>query len=427
VKISSLIGHVVELFDDVNSTRKPADHLIDTFFRKRKYLGSHDRRFIAETLYAALRHKRRIEWALSNVPEQPHRTVSFVVATLLFEKKYSVDRLNEEKMLSADLLQQISSAVAITPSHDNPADRISLVHSFPEWMVNRWFAQFGGTETEHLCGTLNTQAPITLRVNTLKTTVEECRSSLMKEGIDSVPTEFSPFGLHIPKRINVFQLETFRKGYFEVQDEGSQLLALLVDPKPRSKVIDACAGGGGKSLAMAAMMKNRGEIFSLDIHNFRLDELRKRIKRAGTDTIRVKTVLEDESPAEFHNEADYVLVDAPCSGTGTIRRNPGMKWTVTPLMVEELRHKQEKILTNYARCVKVNGTIVYATCSLMKEENEEVVESFLTANPDFVLRNPAEVLSRYHLDSLVNNRYFQLLPQQHGTDGFFAAIMRRVQ
>ncbi len=427
LKISSLIGHVVELFDDVSSSRKPADHLIDIFFRKRKYLGSHDRRFIAETLYASLRHKRRIEWILSPLHLQSHRTTVFIVATLLFEKKISVESLLEEGLLSAEVLQQISAGVDTVPVDDRITNQISLTHSFPEWMVDAWLGQYGKSETEKLCGILNTQAPITLRVNTLKTTVDECRNSLMKEGIDTVAAEFSPVGLHIPKRINVFQLETFRKGFFEVQDEGSQLLAMLVDPKPRSKVIDACAGGGGKSLAMAALMKNRGEIFSLDIHNFRLDELRKRIKRAGADTIRIKTVLEDESPVEFHNEADFVLVDAPCSGTGTIRRNPGMKWSVTPVMINELRVKQAKILSNYAQCVKVNGTIVYATCSLMKEENEEVVESFLAAHPGFTLRDPKEVLARYNLDTLVNNRYFKLLPHHQGTDGFFAAIMRRAQ
>ncbi|MHB1048918.1 MAG: 16S rRNA (cytosine(967)-C(5))-methyltransferase RsmB [Bacteroidota bacterium] len=427
MKISSLIGHVVELFDDVSSSRKPADHLIDFFFRKRKYLGSHDRRFIAETLYASLRHKRRIEWILSPLQLQSQRTTVFIVATLLFEKKIPVESLLEEGLLSAEVLQKISAGVDMVPADDRLTNQISLTHSFPEWMVESWLGQYGKSETEKLCGILNTQAPITLRVNTLKTSVDECRNSLMKEGIDTVPAEFSPVGLHIPKRINVFQLETFRKGYFEVQDEGSQMLAMLVDPKPRSKVIDACAGGGGKSLAMAALMKNRGEIFSLDIHNFRLDELRKRIKRAGADTIRIKTVLEDESPKEFHDEADYVLVDAPCSGTGTIRRNPGMKWSVTTLMIEELRVKQAKILSNYAQCVKVNGTLVYATCSLMKEENEEVVESFLAAHPGFALRDPKEVLARYHLDTLVNNRYFQLLPHRHGTDGFFAAIMRRTQ
>lgn len=427
MKISSLIGHVVELLEEVSSSRKPADHLIDFFFRKRKYLGSHDRRFIAESLYAVLRHRQRIEWAIASITMKQQYARMMVVAALLLESKVAPEALMAEQVLPDDVFRKIQECIARSPDKSDSLERISLTYSFPAWMVKKWIGQFGETETEKLCDVLNTQAPITLRVNTLKATVAECRESLQKEGIDSVPTEFSPFGLHIPKRINVFQLETFRKGYFEVQDEGSQMLALLVDPKPRTKVIDACAGGGGKSLALAAIMKNRGEIFSLDIHNFRLDELRKRIKRAGVDTIRVRTVSEDESPAELHNDADYVLVDAPCSGTGTIRRNPGMKWTVSTEMVKELQQKQSMILSNYARCVKVNGTIVYATCSLMKEENDDVAEAFLASHPDFVLRDPGEVVQRYHLDTLVNNRYFQLLPHHHGTDGFFAAIMKRIR
>lgn len=426
MKLTSLIGHVAELYDDTLASRKPADHLIDVFFRKRKYLGSHDRRFIAETLYSLLRHRRRIESAVSTL--DIYRTTRLlVIAALFLEKKYSPQQLGDEQILPIELLQRLYRSTDGAHITGDGAEKLARTFSYQDWMTQRWIEQFGIEETERLMSVLNTQAPITLRVNALKTTVEECQQSLKSEGIESARTEFSPYGLHIPKRINVFQLDTFRKGFFEVQDEGSQMLALLVDPKPRAKVIDACAGGGGKSLALAALMKNRGEIFSLDIHDFRLEELRKRIKRAGVDTIRLKTVLQDESPAELHDSADYVLVDAPCSGTGTIRRNPGMKWSVTPAMIEELQTKQSKILSNYSKCVKVNGTIVYATCSLMKEENEVVVESFLAAHRDFELLDPKEILSRFHLESLANNRYFQLLPHQHGTDGFFAAVMKRIR
>ncbi len=426
MKLSSLIGHVTEVYDETLSSRKPADHLIDMFFRKRKYLGSHDRRFIAETLYSALRHRRRIEWIISTISTTQNKTLLVIVSGLLLEKKYSKQQLSDEQILSSELLQRLDDASNILPKEENPIANLAIRFSFQDWMIQAWTSQFGIPETERLCTVLNTQASITLRVNILKATVEECQHALRSEGIESTRTEFSPFGLHIPKRINVFQLETFRKGFFEVQDEGSQMLALIVNPKPRTKVIDACAGSGGKTLAMAALMKNRGEIFSLDIHDFRLEELHKRVKRAGVDTVRLKTAREDESPPDLHDSADYVLVDAPCSGTGTIRRNPGMKWSVTEAMIEELQTKQGKILSNYSQCVKRNGTIVYATCSLMKEENEMVVESFLASHSEFTLLEPKEILSRFHLESLANKRYFQLLPHQHGTDGFFAAVMKRV-
>lgn len=427
MKLTSLIGHVAELYGETLSFRKPADHLIDNFFRKRKYLGSHDRRFIAETLYALLRHKRKVETIGAAFTTERKLNHLYVVIVLLLEKKYSLQQLDAEQILPSEILNQLEQSMAADSGAGDGVQRLGLKYSFQDWMVQQWVKSFGSTETEQLLTVLNTQAPITLRVNLLKTSVEECQKSLKDEGIESVKTQYSPFGLHIPKRINVFQLETFRKGFFEVQDEGSQLLALLVNPKPRTKVIDACAGGGGKSLAMAALMKNRGEIFSLDIHDFRLEELQKRVKRAGVDTIRIKTVGDDKSPVELHNSADYVLVDAPCSGTGTIRRNPGIKWSVTPAMIEELRLKQEKILANYSKCVKIGGTIVYVTCSLMKEENETVVESFLASHPDFELLDPKEIVSRFHLESLAGNRYFQLLPHLHGTDGFFAAVMKRIR
>jgi 16S rRNA (cytosine967-C5)-methyltransferase len=425
VKLTSLVSHVAELYEEVLASRKPADHLIDFFFRKRKYLGSHDRRFIAEMLYSILRNRRRLEWVITSLHIPPTNSLPFIAAALLLEHKYTSQQLSEEQILDNTTLQHISTTFNALPTGGTDTESIAFEFSFQDWMVDEWSKHYGIHDTRQLCQVLNTQAPITLRVNTLKATVEECQQSLISEGIESTRTEYSPFGLHIPKRINVFQLPTFKKGYFEVQDEGSQLLALLVNPKPRTKVIDACAGGGGKSLALAALMNNKGEIFSLDIHDFRLNELRKRIKRAGADTIRLKTVLEDASPHELYDSADYVLVDAPCSGTGTIRRNPGMKWSVTPGMIDELQNKQRKILSNYAHCVKMGGTIVYATCSLMKKENEDVVESFIAEHPNFELINPKEILSRFHLENLANNRYFQLLPHQHGTDGFFAAVMKR--
>lgn len=425
MKLSSLIGHVTEAYAEIASSRKPADHLIDLFFRSRKYLGSHDRRFIAETVYAMLRHRRRTEWMVSRADVQGNRHLLLCAATLLLERKVAPEVLDAEQLLPEGTVAALAALTECEPEGTAAAERLGLRYSFPDWMLERWFGSFGEEETESLCRSMNTPAPITLRVNTVRCSVDECMRSLKEEGIDSVRTEFSPVGLHIPKRLNVFQLETFRKGYFEVQDEGSQLLALLVDPKPRAKVVDACAGGGGKSLALAAIMKNRGEIFSLDIHEFRLEELKKRIRRAGIDTIRVRPVSEEESPEELQGAAEYVLVDAPCSGTGTIRRNPGMKWSVTPEMLRELHQKQVRILDQYSRCVAPGGTLVYATCSLMEEENAQVAEQFLAAHPEFEPLPPGARLQRYGLEALAGERFFRLMPNRHGTDGFFAAVFRR--
>jgi len=430
VKKSSLIGHVVELYADVVGSSKPADHLIDIFFRSRKYLGSRDRRFIAETLYGMLRHKKRIEWILSS-SDKKNLILYSCIAYLLLENKETKESLAGEVDVSEDVLGRLHDAVSVEPIFENDITTLATKYSFQEWMIAEWMKQYEKDDIEQLCSMLNTQAPTTIRVNTIKTSVDECQKLLLQEGIETERTRLSPFGLHLKKRVNLFQLQAFKDGFCEVQDEGSQLLSLLVDPKPRSKVIDACAGAGGKSLAMASVMNNRGEIFAMDIHSFRLEDLRKRIRRSGVEIVRITPIRENKEITELLGMADNVLVDAPCSGTGTLRRNPGMKWSVTEQMVEEMHRKQLSILTLNARYVKINGRLVYATCSMMKRENEEVVETFLSENPNFELLQPSTILERYakhgshQLATLANNKYFQLFPHTHNTDGFFAAVMKR--
>jgi len=442
VKKSSLIGHAVEAYDLVTNGKNPADSLLDTFFRNHKYLGSHDRRFLAETVYGMLRHRLRLEWLLEGTHLESavnagHRVSLFVCLMYLVvfsheEISLLLEQLEpdpEEKKILPDIL---SDAKARNDRFDSSVDesmdrvtRFSVKYSFPGWMVERWLNEFGESETCALCEALNTQAPLSLRVNVLKIDVEGCRRALMDEKVKTTPARYSPVGLTAQRRLNVFGLGAFKSGFFEVQDEGSQLLAYLVDPKPTSKVVDACAGGGGKSLALAAIMKNRGVIHALDTNSYRIDGLRKRIKRSGVDTIRVHVVEAGVLPADLEGTADNVLVDAPCSGLGTIRRNPGTKWSVTPGTVAELSAKQLGILTHYSRCVKPNGRLVYATCTSMREENEDVVEQFLGANSGFELLEPGAILRRYGLDSLGAEKYFRLKPQLHNTDGFFAAVMKR--
>lgn len=440
MKKSSLIGHAAEVYDLVLRETHPADSLIDTFFRSHKYLGSHDRRFIAETVYGMLRHKKRVEWLLQSTKEKFARLMpeklSYLTCLiyLVIIGNEEVGRLIEEIKVESgpDFAPLLNDVVTINTEFQNgpgailkSGERLSIEYSFPAWMIEEWLQRYGVDETVKLCESLNRPAPLTLRVNTLKTTIEDCQRALEKENIQSERTKLSPFGLNVKKRMNIFQLKIFQDGFFEVQDEGSQLISLLVDPKPTSKVVDACAGGGGKSLALAALMKNRGVIHALDINTHRLEGLRKRIRRSGVDTIRVRPVEELTVPADLINTADNVLVDAPCSGLGTIRRNPGMKWIVTPESVAELNAKQTAILHQYAACVKLNGRLVYATCTMIKSENDDVVDNFLAAHAEFEIMEPSTILKRYELESLTTEKYFLLSPHVHGTDGFFAAVMRR--
>ncbi|MCX6137408.1 MAG: class I SAM-dependent methyltransferase [Ignavibacteriales bacterium] len=446
MKTSSLVGHTAELYDLIMHEGRPADSIIDRFFRSHKYLGSNDRRFIAEHVYGMIRYRSRNENALREAlreapvaviaPAEKHRTLLLCAAAMAAWHGEHPGRLiteygeeSETGALLAYVLPRLREALAAPFTGDTSAPHLRLAweYSFTEWMTEKLVRRFGVEDAERLCKSLNDNAPITLRVNTVKTTVDACIAELQKEGIAVERTKFSPFGLTLAKRTNVFSLEAFRNGFFEMQDEGSQLLGLLVDPKPTSKVVDACAGGGGKTLALAALMKNRGSIYALDINNYRLEGLRKRIKRSGVDTVRLRAVPGDQAPEDLIGSADNVLVDAPCTGIGTIRRNPGMKWSVTPQMIAELSAKQSAILARYAQCVKVNGRLVYATCTMFEEENEQVVEGFLKNHPEFQLMKPSEILIRYGLDSLGNDSYFQLLPHVHGTDGFFAAVMKRIR
>ncbi len=442
MKTSSLIGHTAELYDLVFRDRRPADAIFDSFFRSHKYLGSHDRRFIAETVYGMVRMRRLVEWALprsgyhgllADGSPDPSRTV---VLCLAYRALFSDDRL--ETVVAEATLNDEARATLLPVLNGvrkqvddlrrqgggDDAERLALSESFPDWMVAEWISTMGFAGAAKLCAALNAPAPLTLRVNTIRATVEECRKSLEAEGIETTTATYAPSAIHLRKRINVFSLETFKKGFFEVQDEASQLVALLVDPKPTSKVVDACAGGGGKTLAMAAVMKNRGVITALDTSAYRLQGLKKRLRRAGADTVRIREVG-DEVPADLVGAADNVLVDAPCSGLGTIRRNPGMKWSVTPEAVAELHTKQLRLLSRYSACVKPKGRLVYATCTTMHAENESVVEEFLSAHPDFTLMHPSSILERYGCGNLGEEKYLRLLPHVHGTDGFFAAVLRR--
>jgi 16S rRNA (cytosine967-C5)-methyltransferase len=294
-------------------------------------------------------------------------------------------------------------------------------------MVGRFVQQYGESEAEKICSSLNEQAPLTLRVNTLKASVEQCQEELRKQGVETTRTSLSPVGLNITKRINVFSLPVFRDGWFEVQDEGSQLLPILLDPKPNAKVLDVCAGAGGKTLEIAALMKNRGEIFATDINGFRLEELRKRTKRAGVQNVRVQEIDAIEDLVDRYKDFfDIVFVDAPCSGLGTIRRNPGMKWMVTEQTVNEVSEKQKAILHSSVPLVKPEGRLVYATCTLLKQENEEVIEEFLMLHPEFtIVKLNADIPLVQSVGGTSTDIFFKLFPHIQKTDGFFCAVLKK--
>ncbi len=440
MQMTSLIGHTQELLGIILGSDKPADSLIDTFYRSRKYLGSHDRGFITKVTYATLRHLRRCEYhldrSLAEFPEKllnTDRTLLLLATSLvLFPASQMVTvnillplvkgtRLQEQLPQIFENLQKPE----ILPIENN-VERLGVRYSFPDWMIEQFILLYGNEEAEQLCASMNEPAPLTIRVNTLKADVETCRKELAKQEIETTPVKYSPFGLNVTRRVNMFSLNAFRDGLFEVQDEGSQLLPLLIDPKPNAKVLDACAGAGGKTLELAALMKNRGEIFASDINKFRLEELRKRTKRAGVQNVRVLPIDSiDELHEKYSGFFDIVLVDAPCSGLGTIRRNPGMKWMVTKEMIAEIAEKQKMILQSAAPLVKSGGRLVYATCTILNQENEDQINTFLAANADFQLQDASLIIEKWNFKTMTSNGFIKLLPHRHGTDGFFCALMEK--
>ncbi len=440
MQISSLVGHTQEMLSILFRSNRPVDTLIDQFFRSHKYLGSNDRKFIAGTTYGVLRHLRKCRHILDSViPEHQKILLDddriYLTILIYFSLEGKFEEIKPTWILmnlkDEQLKEKLSSIVTLlgkVPEFNATSiiEKIGIEYSYPDWMVKRFIEEYGEEETLKLCSSMNEQARLNIRVNTLKTTVEECKVALEDEGIKTTPTQLSPFGLNIERRMNVFVLETFKKGWFEVQDEGSQLLPILIDPKPNEKLLDVCAGAGGKTLEFSALMKNKGEIFATDINSFRLKELKRRVKRAGAQNIRIIEIKTIEDLGEKYSEFfDIVFVDAPCSGLGTIRRNPGMKWLVTEQTVNEISAKQSAILESSSKLVKNGGKLIYATCTLLKQENSEVVKNFLNNNPHFNLTSFNKSGSIKNIIVNNNESFIQLLPHIHGTDAFFCVVLKK--
>lgn len=455
---SSLIGHVVELHESVRSHSQPADNTVKEFFRKRHYLGSRDRRFISETLYGILRNSLLLEATIDSVlASAGENGAAFRKSSVAFYVAYAlklIDAPPESVLQEAaglwrsmiptvdlgNFVKAIITVDPLQPYQSSPVRRIALQYSFPDEIVEEWCKRFGEEETDALCSSLNSQAPTTVRVNTLKAERARCLQSLIEDGIECEETTFSPIGITLKKRVSIQSLNSFRNGYFEIQDEGSQLLGYLTEARPGMTIIDACAGGGGKTLHLSSLMKNEGNLIAIDIHERRLHDLQERANRAGAHNVRTLLMPRDIHLAkEWENKADIVLIDAPCSGVGTFRRNPAAKLDFNSELSDRLAKTQRNVLVTYSPLVKPGGRIVYATCTLLQQENEDIVEWFLSTNSDFSLLNAGAILNQQVAGSLKDyaslqgtmkqsaggESFLTLLPHRTNTDGFFAAVMEK--
>lgn len=414
------VAAMAELYTRITASPHPADREMEAFFRHHRQLGKRDRGLVAETVYGMLRHRRWLEWAFPTA--DPPTLALCYLATFAPDAPLPVEPADRARLEAA------VAAAHARPWPDDPAQALGLRFSLPDWMAQTWLAVYGAAETEALGTALNQPAPLTLRTNTLKTSREQLHIQLLSEGHETDPTPFSPDGLIVRRKANLFSTQAFRDGWFEVQDEGSQLLSYLVGAAPGRMVIDGCAGGGGKTLHLAALMQNKGLLYAFDVSERRLAEMRPRLRRAGVSNVRAHLLPHNHArPVQrLYSKADAVLIDAPCSGSGVLRRNPDAAWKLTPERLLALHAQQRALLDAYAPLVRPGGRLVYATCSLFPQENEYLAEAFLADHPAFRLLPASDVLAP---QSLVlphqTDAYLRFLPHHHGTDGFFAAVMVR--
>ena len=410
-----------EIWDEIRNTSTPADRWLGGYFHKnRKRFGSRDRRFLAETIYALLRHRSLIEvWAQSFGEEKnPHFLVLLAAAS---EEFLSREEFQEQiashfpKIKNSGIFYEAFNKRTLPESlhPESGEEEFSLRFSFPRWIVRRWLQRFGLEECRQLLSVCQTRPPLVIRVNSIKITRASLIERLKQKGWDVFETKGSPFGIVFPERINVFDTDEFREGFFEIQDEGSQKVGELVDAKPGEIIWDICAGGGGKSLLMAAMMRNKGRIIATDIRPKKLEDLAKRARRAGVMNIFPANLERMSESREVRKGFDKILVDAPCSGTGTLRRNPDAKWKLDESQLKAYHQDQAAIIEKALPYLKKTGRLYYATCSLEPEENEEVMAEIIQKHPEL---EPVPCGSQGEL-------YFKLLPHQDSTDGFFLAAV----
>lgn len=393
----------------------PADAVLSRHFRDNRELGHRDRGFIAEAVYGVL---RRLRWLrrIAGAEATPR-----MLLLAWFARGEGWPMRNFEGLASATERDWITSIKAAEAGEPSLAERADL----PDWLAERLLAQMSEDELIALAHGLNRPAPLDLRANLVKTDRDALLERLQADGVRAEPGRLSPQSIRLAGKPALQKHPLFLDGSFEVQDEGSQLLGLLVQPRRGELVVDFCAGAGGKTLQLGAMMRSTGRLYAFDVSEKRLAKLKPRMARAGLSNVHPVLIAHeaDAKVKRLAGKADRVLVDAPCSGLGTLRRNPDLKWRQDETSVAELTVKQAAILAAAATLVRPGGRLVYATCSLLSAENDEIVAAFLEKHPDFSLLPASAVLGKQGI--ACEGDVLRLLPHKHNTDGFFAAAMER--
>ena len=391
-----LIGIHDALEETFFQDKKYADKVLERLLKAHKKWGSADRQVVSEIFYDVVRWKKRLEYYMGE-GTKPSNIYNLILAYLLW-KKVKYKKFDEfDGIKTGGILSKLDKKTFPTKA---------IEHSVPDWLAGLFEKELGA-KWEKEMSALNEQAPVILRANSLKISAENLVEILKEEGVNSFVLRGYPDAVQLEEKKNVFLTSAFKEGFFEVQDASSQKIAELLDVKEGMRVVDACAGAGGKTLHIAALMKNKGQIIALDIYEWKLAELKRRAKRAGAFNIETRFIDDNKVIKRLHNTADRLLIDAPCSGLGVLKRNPDSKWKIDEDFINRIKTEQENILQNYSKILKKGGKMVYATCSILPSENGEQVRKFLAENTEFALVKEENIMP------------------SDGYDGFYMALIER--
>ena len=391
-----LIGIHDALEETFFQDKKYADKVLERLLKAHKKWGSADRQVVSEIFYDIVRWKKRLEYYMGE-GTMPSNIYNLILAYLLW-KKVKYKKFDEfDGIKTGGILSKLDKKTFPTKA---------IEYSVPDWLAGLFEKELGA-KWEKEMSALNEQAPVILRANSLKISAENLVEILKEEGVNSFVLRGYPNAVQLEEKKNVFLTSAFKEGFFEVQDASSQKIAELLDVKEGMRVVDACAGAGGKTLHIAALMKNKGQIIALDIYEWKLAELKRRAKRAGAFNIETRFIEDNKVIKRLHNTADRLLIDAPCSGLGVLKRNPDSKWKIDEDFINRIKTEQENILQNYSKILKKGGKMVYATCSILPSENGEQVRKFLSENTEFALLKEENIMP------------------SDGYDGFYMALIER--
>jgi 16S rRNA (cytosine967-C5)-methyltransferase len=429
------IEAAIGLLGAIDEGRAPADDIVANYFRRHRFAGVKDRGAISEHIYAVLRHRAALDWWIERCAQgEPHDARRRMLGALTLvegwepgaiDRAFDGDRFRPQPLAPHER-ELIGALAGRALRHRDMPEAVR--GNYPLWLEPHLVAVFGQSLAREVAA-LNESAALDLRVNLLKASDrEKVRAALARDGVEAARTPLSPLGLRVFERIALSTLDAFRAGEIEVQDEGSQIAALLADAQPGMRVVDFCAGAGGKTLALAAAMHNRGHLVACDVSAARLERATQRLRRAGASIVQRQALTDERDKwVKRHRQSfDRVFVDAPCTGTGTWRRNPDAKWRLGPEELARLVALQAEILDSAARLVKPSGRLVYATCSLLREENEDQINGFLASHSDFALLPIGEIWrATIGSEPPAAGDMLRLTPARHGTDGFFVAVLQR--